>query len=451
MTKSITGLNQVLGSLTLGGYDKSKFEAHDMTWSFDSYDIRDLTVQITAITSSESKGETPLLSQATPAFLDSGLPYLWLPEESCTSFEKAFNLTYDKERNMYPLTDEQHKALLTRNPNITFTLGNLTAGFSTNISLPYAAFDLTATAPIFPNSTRYFPLKRAANTTQVTLGRTFFQEAYVIADYDRANFSVSQCKWVADAPEAIVPILAPTPVGESTSGADPESSGTANNDGNKNKTTAIGPIVGGVVGGLVAIAVVAYLIYRFCVKPRRHAAEAATAAALAANAEKEDPQPPPPDEDPAFFKPELAAVSPVPVSEVDGGKNTWHAEADGVPLHVHELPAEEVAIELRGEGGVPEVMGSTQHPSKRFSWMQTPIEMSRNPNARWSWITSPGAETLQGSEMGSFRETDPESGSPESASSTISPQSARTPRNDLRDAIVSPQSGTKPQTGGRRF
>jgi hypothetical protein len=443
-----------------------------MTWSFNSQDVRDLTVQITAITSSSSSGEISLLPKATPAFLDSGLPYIWLPEESCIVFEKAFNLTYNETTNLYPVSDDQHKALVAQNPNITFTLGNLTAGFSTNISLPYAAFDLVASYPIFPVKTKYFPLRRAANATQVTLGRTFFQEAYVIADYDRGNFSVSQCKWEANAQQVIVPILAPSLVAEVSSGSGPGAgtgtNGTTTTDNTDSKSTPVGAIAGGVVGGVAALGAAAYLIYHFCIKPRRHAAEAATAAALAANVEKSDAPPPPPDADSIFFKPELAAESPAPASEVDGGKNQWHsevdggknqwhAEADGTPVQIYEMPAEEVASELRGEGGVPEVMGSTQHPTRTFSYMQTPIEKRRNPNARWSWITSPGGETLRGSEQGTIRESGPEASSSNSPSTTmspqsattISPQSAQTPGNGIRDAIVSPQSETTPFMTGR--
>ena len=53
------------------------------------------------------------------------------------------------------------------------------------------------------NSTRYFPLARATNSSQYTLGRTFFQEAYVTADYERRIFRVSQCAWDPNAQQSI--------------------------------------------------------------------------------------------------------------------------------------------------------------------------------------------------------------------------------------------------------
>jgi len=75
----------------------------------------------------------------------------------------------------------QHTALQDLSPNITFTIAN-TAGQNLDIVFPYSAFDLTATFPVLSNvsnitdSVAYFPLQRADNDTQYTLGRTFLQE-----------------------------------------------------------------------------------------------------------------------------------------------------------------------------------------------------------------------------------------------------------------------------------
>ena len=46
--------------------------------------------------------------------------------------------------------------------------------------------------PYYANATNYFPIRRAANESQYTLGRTLLQEAYLIVDYERANFTVAQ-------------------------------------------------------------------------------------------------------------------------------------------------------------------------------------------------------------------------------------------------------------------
>lgn len=81
---------------------------------------------------------------------------------------------------MYFVNDTLHQSLTAINPNITFQIGDTTTGGPTvDIVLPYASFDLLASYPMVLNATRYFPLQRATNESQYTLGRAFLQEAYV--------------------------------------------------------------------------------------------------------------------------------------------------------------------------------------------------------------------------------------------------------------------------------
>jgi hypothetical protein len=76
------------------------------------------------------------------------------------------------------LSEDQHSALLAANPSVTFVLADQESGGQTvSITLPYSAFDLMVEYPIVANPTYYFPLRKAENETQYTLGRTFLQEA----------------------------------------------------------------------------------------------------------------------------------------------------------------------------------------------------------------------------------------------------------------------------------
>lgn len=169
--------NKVLGSLTLGGYDTSRFITNDISFAFNEEDIRDLTVNIEAIAVTASDANIPLLSTSIAAFVDSTVPYIYLPLEVCMNFEKAFNISWNDSVQAYVVNDTLHTSLVAQNANVTFTLGNSAIGHTVNITLPYAAFDLIAEYPLTLNATRYFPLMRAANDTQYTLGRTFLQEA----------------------------------------------------------------------------------------------------------------------------------------------------------------------------------------------------------------------------------------------------------------------------------
>ena len=192
LTEFYAGLNQVVRSLTLGGYDASRFTSSNISVPFAADDSRSLTVDVQSITASNTlQGGISPLSIGAFFLIDSSVPDLWLPMSSCQLFEEAFGLTYDPNTDLYLVNDTTHASLLQLNPTISIKLG--VSKFdrpSVDINLPYGAFDLQASSPFHPNATNYFPLRRAANSTQYTLGRTFLQEAHLIVDYERSNFSV---------------------------------------------------------------------------------------------------------------------------------------------------------------------------------------------------------------------------------------------------------------------
>ncbi|KAI0191942.1 acid protease [Astrocystis sublimbata] len=254
-------LKQVYGQLILSGYDTSRFEENSVSFSMADDITRDLVVVLQSISYSGSTSAT-LLSESIDIFVDSTDPNLWLPEDVCDAFEKAFDLTLDSDSGLYLVNDTHHNALLDSDAEVTFRLSDVQGGGDTvRITLPYAAFDLTAEAPLVGNTSHYFPLKRAANSTQYTLGRTFLQEAYLTADYERKVFNVSACVFNAGAEEDVVTIL-PKGSGESSTGGGGSSSGSGS------KSLGGGAIAGIVIGAIVgALLLVAAII--FCVRRQR--------------------------------------------------------------------------------------------------------------------------------------------------------------------------------------
>lgn len=89
-------LNKVLGSLVLGGYDASRFVPNDVTFAFNEQDIRDLTVSVQSISFSTSEVDTTLSSRKIAAFVDSTIPYFYLPLDICQKFESAFGITLEQ-------------------------------------------------------------------------------------------------------------------------------------------------------------------------------------------------------------------------------------------------------------------------------------------------------------------------------------------------------------------
>lgn len=172
-------LKGVPGSLTLGGYDASRFTSNGYNFTFDQDDSRSLTVGLQSIQASNTlHGLMSLLPTGVLSLIDSTIPELWLPSSSCAIFEQAFGLIYDPNTDRYLVNDTTHTTLTTNNPTLDFRIGNTATGVDgIHISLPYAAFDFVADYPIYPNATRYFPLRRGNDSTGYTLGRAFLQEA----------------------------------------------------------------------------------------------------------------------------------------------------------------------------------------------------------------------------------------------------------------------------------
>ncbi|KAL6714321.1 hypothetical protein ACLMJK_007744 [Lecanora helva] len=207
------GKGGAFASLTLGGFDSSRFKPCDISFSLHPDVSRDLVVFLQSVTADFRNGSaTSLLSDPIPIFIDSTIPYLYLPVSACQEFEKAFGLVWNATYQTYFVDDSLHRKLLEANNNITFRLADSASGSaSVEISLPYASFDLMVDSPLVPKNlsgSRYFPLMQASNETQYTLGRTFLQESYLITDYERANFSVLPSRYEDDVKPKIVAIPA---------------------------------------------------------------------------------------------------------------------------------------------------------------------------------------------------------------------------------------------------
>ena len=167
---------KTFGSLTFGGYDSNRFVHDQLIFAFGADISRDLLVGVESIRS----GSDSLLPNSIVAYVDSTVSHIWLPLEACRKFESAFGIQWNPSAELYLVNDTLHAALVAKNASVQFTLGQTVSsgGPTVNITLPYAAFDLTVSNPPLLNGTsRYFPLKRAANDTQYTLGRTFLQAA----------------------------------------------------------------------------------------------------------------------------------------------------------------------------------------------------------------------------------------------------------------------------------
>lgn len=249
------------GSLTFGGYDTSRLRIDsNLTLARGSDPYRTFLLGVESITT----GETELLGEPVIMALDSLVSQLWLPISTCQAFETTFGLVWNVKYELYLLDETQHSALIAQNASVTFTLstGMSNSTERLNVTLPYAAFDLKASPPLTDNETSfYFPLKRAANETQYTLGRTILQEIYMLADYEHGQITLYQAVYPDSSVKPNIVTICPL---NSTicNGETPEPVPKSHN-------LAAGAIAGIAIAAIVILLLVGALIWFKCFRNKR--------------------------------------------------------------------------------------------------------------------------------------------------------------------------------------
>ncbi|KAL1597725.1 hypothetical protein SLS60_008211 [Paraconiothyrium brasiliense] len=261
----------VLGSLVLGGYDETRINPdNQVSIKMPNAQNNSLVVGVQSVSWIPNSNVNPTVVSFTEdnvkgfqATIDSTFPYLWLPDAVCDHFAETFNLNYNKTTNFYTLNSTAAANNKQQNATVQFKIGSEPFGSGpsyTTISLPWSAFDLTFTDPKNKDdSTRYFPIKKSP-TGVFVLGRTLLQEAYIIVDYERTNFTVSQAPLLDDSPDPNPVVIhspsyvAPTPTPLPTGGGSKGLSGGA---------------IAGIVIGILAVALgVAFAIFIWWKKRR---------------------------------------------------------------------------------------------------------------------------------------------------------------------------------------
>lgn len=276
-------LKSVFGQLIFGGYDKSRFEENDVIFTMSGDNLRDILVTIRSISSTTEGGEaTELMGEAEADFfyIDSSIPDLWLPVSVCEKFEEAFGIAWNESSNRYILSEDQHQSLKDLNPEITVTLANQKeGGTTTTITFPYLAFDHELSYPAYErpdnastaesggsladsapsDSVAYFPIRRAEDSSQYTLGRVFLQEAYITVDYNSRTFNVSQAVFL-DPPS---PNVLPVPPNLSQPANDTNDPTKTGPDGTESGTDGNGDSKSGgtkISGGIIAVIIVCAIL-----------------------------------------------------------------------------------------------------------------------------------------------------------------------------------------------
>ncbi|PPJ56836.1 hypothetical protein CBER1_10158 [Cercospora berteroae] len=242
------------GSIIMGGYDRAAFEPSNLNFPLAFAGSRSLTARLKNLVISNTLQGTispPFEPGGLNMSIDSTVAQIWLPGSICDTLSAALGLQYDNSTELYFVNSTAHQSLLDQAPEFTFTLAAAgSPNTTTSIVLPYAAFDQQIGQPWSTEDTTYFPIRRAANESQLVLGRTFLQEAYLVVDWERQNFTLGQSLHRPGVSNDIVTIEPAT-----------SSSGSSR--------ISVGAIAGIAVGAVLLIAAICGGIWFFRRKKRR--------------------------------------------------------------------------------------------------------------------------------------------------------------------------------------
>lgn len=228
LTWSIEGSSGMSCSLTLGGYDESRFVDHETRFVLgQGGNMPQVLVRAISVSAPDEQGapsgwdtQTRRLSHMSNSFealIDSSTPFLWLPDEVCDEFAEAFSLTYNETLDLYTLDNSLYEELKADSSySFTFSFSSfdnqddfgdpLRVPGVVNITVSAAAFAQVLRYPFKDEtisygdpSMPYFALRRNGNgTSPFIIGRAFLQEAYLITRYDSGVFSVHEARFPED-------------------------------------------------------------------------------------------------------------------------------------------------------------------------------------------------------------------------------------------------------------
>ena len=196
----------VAGSLVLGGYDKSRILSDAIVAGNDNvFRLTDIALNVSrgdsAWTSKTSSSYNSGLLKAPEDFGDylqitprPGLPYLYLPKETCDAIAQYLPVTYSADYNLYlwNTDDSAYEDIVTSPHYLSFLFTDDTKT-TAHINVPFALLNLTLDLPLARTPTQYFPCKPwTPDTTGYTLGSAFLQAAFLAQNWQTNKLFLAQ-------------------------------------------------------------------------------------------------------------------------------------------------------------------------------------------------------------------------------------------------------------------
>jgi hypothetical protein len=309
------------GSLVLGGYDRSRILSDAIIAGNDN------VFRLTDIALNVSRGDSAWTSKASSSYKSGllktsedfgeyvqisprpGLPYLYLPKESCDAIAEHLPVKYSADYNLYlwDTEDSAYEDIVTSPHYLSFLFTDDTKT-TAHINVPFALLNLTLDLPLAKEPTQYFPCSPwdDLRTASYTLGNAFLQAAFLSQHWQMNTTVLAQAPGpdYHEANVQAIPHDSDTTVGAATTAAtwdstwektlkaldsgsssSSSSDSTTNNDSNTTQTNnnsdsssspSGGAIAGIVIGALAGISLIGALIW-FFLRRRRNSSTTKTA------------------------------------------------------------------------------------------------------------------------------------------------------------------------------
>lgn len=375
----------VSGSLVLGGYDKSRILSDAIIAGNNSlFRLTDIALNVSSggsafleASSAYNNGllKTPsdhgeyVIVQPRP-----GLPYMYLPKQTCDAIAKFLPVTYSADYNLYLWNTESsaYEDIISSPHYLSFVFSDDTKP-TAHINVPFALLNLTLDTPLAKKPTQYFPCSPwEADTTGYTLGNAFLQAAFLSQHWQMNTTVLAQAPGpdYHESDVQVIPYNSDTAVGAATAAADwattwattlkalsngqhansssgtssgSTASGNGDNGGTSGETESASSISGGAIAGIVigavgGIAFIAAAVF-FLMRQRRKKAQRRLSS-TGVSLQNQSPQ------DEASYR-----DSPHAELEASGAARAEHKPVYEVETtNLTELPGQQRAYELSGDG-----------------------------------------------------------------------------------------------------
>ncbi|KAH9828878.1 putative peptidase A1 family protein [Teratosphaeria destructans] len=207
----------ITGSLVLGGYDSSRCLDTPLSTSEQYVQLTSISLNVSSGDSAyqnassvpinnllRANGRTISSINVTP---DPGVPYMYLPRQTCDSISRHLPVTYNADFNLYIWNTDSNGSYhdIVSSPHyLAFSLAG-DSGSSTTIKVPFALLNLTLDTPLSSTPMQYFPCspKSHPGTTGYTLGRSFLQAAFLAQNWNSSSMFLAQAPGPNFLPAAI--------------------------------------------------------------------------------------------------------------------------------------------------------------------------------------------------------------------------------------------------------